>query len=492
MKACFHLQRRFAYVGHEIATLLKERHGVTEFCGYVFTRTSYEFLKNQTDISYTSLLLDDEIHHGFEEEILDWDFLQSLERDYGIPNLWPYIEIDRIVRYGQLVREYPYNTPPYTHHEMLQILQRKAKKVIEFLETEKPDFIFYSAIGSTASLLLYTIAKKKGIRIVHLLSPRIKSEHLLSEHYSMFTGFDGVVPSEEDYARARAFLEEFRRAPAPYTVIDSIREKPLSRSLHFKFLSPRRAINSIRFAYTQWTSFFSDPARRDYSTIKPWHQAFDRARRKIRILIGYDDLYDTPTEGENYAYYPLHMEPEVVTMLYAPVYNDQLWVAKQIAKSLPVGYTLYIKEHLAMFGFRTRAFYKELKKIPNVKLISPKKSSFDLIQNAKLITNLTGTVGWEALLLKKPVITFGEIFYNALSGVRQCKDMYDLPQLIREQLESFEHNEKELVEFIAKIYHESVSLDLVDLWERERGVYVKERREEMMPLANLIMQKVRN
>ncbi len=489
LKACFHLQRRFAYVGHEIAVLLKERHGITDFCGYVFTRGSYEFLKNQTDVTYSSLLLDDDVHAGFENEILDWDFLNSLEKDFGLPTLWPYLEIDRIVRYGQLLREYPHNTPSYSHHQMLQILQKKARAVIEFLEREKPDFIFYSAIGATASLLMYHIAKKKGIKVLHLLTPRIKSEQLLSEHYSMFTGFENIEPSEDERTRARTFIAEFRTKPAPYTVIDSILEKPLSRFLHFKFLIPRRLIASVQFSITQWTSYFNDPARHDYSTIKPWNLAFDRARRKLRILIGYDDLYDTPTEGENYAYYPLHMEPEVVTMLYAPIYNDQLWVAKQIAKSLPVGYTLYIKEHLAMFGFRTRAFYKELKKIPNVKLISPTVSSFDLIKDAKIITNLTGTVGWEALLMQKPVITFGDIFYNVLSGTKQCTDISQLPHLIKEQLTSHAHDEEELVEFIAKVFHESIPLDLVDIWERERGASVRERRAELIPLIDLIYAK---
>ncbi len=33
MKGCFLLQRRFAYLAHEIAKGLKEEYGMTEFCG---------------------------------------------------------------------------------------------------------------------------------------------------------------------------------------------------------------------------------------------------------------------------------------------------------------------------------------------------------------------------------------------------------------------------------------------------------------------------
>jgi hypothetical protein len=490
MKICLFLQRRFTYIGHELALLLKERHGVSEFCAYVSVRAGYNFLKQQNDIAYSSLLLDDDVHNEYLEEKIDLEYLRSLEKEYGIPNLWPYLEIDRVIRHGQLLREYPFDQAPYTHEEMLRILQVTARRVITFLEKEKPDYILFSVIGSIASLLLHTIAKKKGIRILNLLSARVHSQHLISDHYALFGGIDSVEPTADDRARAREYLTSFREKPAPYTLIDTAREKPLNRAQHLKFLSPRGFVSSITFACKEWLSFWSSPARYDYSTIAPWHRSWDAARRKLRILIGYDDLYDAFDPHEDFAYYPLHMEPEIVTMLYAPTYSDQTWVIKQIARALPVGYILYVKEHLAMFGYRTRAFYKELKKIPNVKLVRPTISSFDIMPHAKLITTLTGTVGWEALLLKKPVVTFGDIFYNALSGATECDNIKDLPRLVQERIASSKHDENELVEFIAKIFHESVHLDLVNVWERERGSHVKERREELVPLVDLIYKKM--
>ena len=56
MKICFLLQRRFAYIGHNLAVLLKEKYGITEFCGYVYLRSSYDFLKQQS--FFTNLLPD--------------------------------------------------------------------------------------------------------------------------------------------------------------------------------------------------------------------------------------------------------------------------------------------------------------------------------------------------------------------------------------------------------------------------------------------------
>ena len=61
MKGCFILQRRFALIGHELAVLLRDRGEVDECCAYVHLRSSYDFLAGQKEISYTNLILDEEI-----------------------------------------------------------------------------------------------------------------------------------------------------------------------------------------------------------------------------------------------------------------------------------------------------------------------------------------------------------------------------------------------------------------------------------------------
>ena len=75
------------------------------------------------------------------EEKLDLDFLKKFEQEYGLPYLWPYLALDRVIMFNLLEREYPYDTPKYTHEEMMRILQVKAKAVIKFLEKEKPNFL---------------------------------------------------------------------------------------------------------------------------------------------------------------------------------------------------------------------------------------------------------------------------------------------------------------------------------------------------------------
>ncbi len=498
MKICFILQRRFAYIGHAMALSFNKKYGVNEFCGYVYMRSSFNFLKSQPDINYKKLLLDEDIHKKYKDEKLDLDYLKYLEEEYGMPNLWPYIELDRVVRYNMLVREYPYNTPQYSHEEMIKIIQVKAKEIIKFFEEEKPDAVIFSVIADISTLLLYNIAKKKNIKIFFIQGVRINTRYSITEQYYTLTYIEktfiqiqeGKVAYPNHKKMAEKFLTDFRQKPSPYSSVDSPTTRPITRRKQFNFLLPTKIINSLKWIIKTFTNYIFNDHRDDHYTIKPWYYVTDRAKRKIRVLIGFNDLYDKINLTEDFAFFPLQLEPEMSEMLFAPFYNDPLWLIKQIARSLPLNYKLYIKEHPSMFGYRPRRFYKALKKIPNVKLISPSIESFGLTKNAKIIITTAGTVGWEALLFKKPVITFGDVLYNKLSMVKRCRAIEDLPYLIKEQLENFNHNETELLNLITAIYKESVDVDLVQFWDIEGGGKIKENEQRFMPLVDLIAKKL--
>ncbi|MBI2075283.1 MAG: hypothetical protein HYT82_01285 [Candidatus Harrisonbacteria bacterium] len=496
MKGCLLLQRRFATISHAIALTLKEKYGISEFCGYVCVRSSFDFLKSQKDIRYGTLLLDDELQKDYVKEKLDPEYLHYLEKTYGIPNLWPYIACDRVVMFKQLLREYPYNTPMYAHEEMLRILQVKARAIIKMLEEEKPDFVFASVVGSMGGMLLYHIAKKKNIRVIIADVARIGELLTVSDHFAYHTWteqmFQELQRKERTSARecdARTFLENFRKNPTPY--FGKLYEKDMlvDRRRQLQFLKPAHILRSLGWVLRLTLGYVKNPHRDDYEEIKPWHYLIDRIKSKARILRGFNDLYSKPAPNEDYAFFPLHFEPEIATMLYAPFFTDQLYVIRQIARSLPVTYKLYVKDHPGMIGFRPRSYYKELKKIPNVRLINPIIKSFPLIQNAKIVTTISSSVGWEAVLLKKPVITFGDVFYNALSTVKHCRTIDELPYLIKEQLESTRDNEQELVNYIAATMEVSVEVPLLRLWEREIGDFAKVKKG-MEPAADLIARKL--
>ena len=494
LKICFLLQRRFAYVGHDLAIILKEKYGITKFCGYVATRESFEFLKKQTDISYTSLLLDDDIHKAFKNEKIDWQFLNQLEKEYGIPNLWPFIFVDRIVMHNQLVREYPYDKSPYTRDEMIRILQVNAKAIINFLNKEKPDVIYLPIVGSVGNTLIYHLAKRKKIKVLLGIETRIGRGCILTEDFKNFSYaeklFDYLMANNQDSGKigeAGEYLDSWRETQSPY-LCQSLHDQDKNFRLQpLKWLTPKNLIRSLSWFFKSFYSSLSG-RQNNYCDVKLLGALIDKSRRKLRSLIGFKHLYDKVDLTEDFAFYPLHLEPESATLLMAPFWTDQINLITQIAKSLPLRFKLYVKEHPSMIGYRTHAYYKKLKKIPNVKLIDAGLSSFDLVQKTKLVITITGTVGWEAILSKKPVITFGYVHYNKLSAVKKCENIERLPYLIKEQLKNFQYNEKELLNFIGAIMEESADVGLGEIWERK--VMPAEAKIRLTKLADLMAKKL--
>ncbi len=495
MKGCLLLQRGFAYLGNDIAAHLKNTYGINNFCGYVYLRSSYDFLKSQKDITYSELILDEEIHKLFIKEKIDYEYLASLERDYGIPYLWPFLAVDRVLMSSQLVHEYPYDRPMYSHEDMLRILQVKARAVIKMLQEEKPDFLFCTgALGGTGSLLLYHVAKKMGIKIFVALPTCSGGRYILSEEYDSFSSirnfhdYEKRPLSYEARMEAEKFLKEFREKPTAWLKKLTPSAQAINRKKQFVFLLPNNAIRSIVAICKMIYAHFTKSDKNDYSYISPWNQLRDKFLRKFDNLIGVNDLYDETLPGEDFAFFPLHLEPEAALLLQAPYYANQLHLIRQIARSLPVHYKLYVKEHPQMVEYRRRSWYKELKKIPNVKLINPALRSYDIIPDAKLVTTITGTAGWEAVLFKKPVINFGIHFYNALPRVKRCDAIENLPKVVKEQIETFIHDEDELIAFLTAIFEESVDVSMHRLWEDETDL--EKKRRGIKPLADLLASKL--
>jgi len=495
MKGCLVLQRRFAYIGHELAILLKEKHGIDEFCAYTILRDSYDFLRTQKDISYTGLLLDEEVQGTYKDEVLDPELLQRIEREYG--SVWKFIDVDRVIRYGQLVREYPHNTSPYSYEEMLRMVQVYVKRIEAFLDREKPDFVFTYIPGAMGMLLLYTIAQKRGIPVITVVFPLTRDLITVSERFERLTWVDAAFT--ENLKKEPSAIARYKEA---YELITGFRNKPVIYSevynsliqhgtlKQFEFLFPAKVTRTVRSLYGLFYDWVNKrDARADFTTIHPASYLFDRVKRKLRNLRGARDLYDECDAQEPFVFFPLHFEPELAVYLLSPFETDQVTLVRRLARSVPAGMYVYVKEHPQMSQYRPRRFYKELKKIPNVRLLRPELSGFDIIRASKLVAIISGAAGWEACLLGKAVITFGEPFYNTLPFVAHSSTPEELPALVKKQLEDPQYSDESMIRFVAALLEDGAQCDLLQVWEFERDR--ERKREKLADFAALVARKAR-
>jgi len=165
-----------------------------------------------------------------------------------------------------------------------------------------------------------------------------------------------------------------------------------------------------------------------------------------KLIPQYSELGSFP-----YCIYALHTQPESSIDVVGSFFSDQIALIKFIARSLPITHELYVKVHPTDVDGKSYNFYKKIKKIPSVRLINYNVNTRDLIKNAALVFTLTGTIGYEAGLMGKNVITFAKNFYNDLPTVFYCDAPPKLPNLVNSILNQVEENnvKNKIIDFLA-------------------------------------------
>lgn len=134
--------------------------------------------------------------------------------------------------------------------------------------------------------------------------------------------------------------------------------------------------------------------------------------------------------SEKFIVYPLHFHPEASTSVLARNYESEYEIIRNVSFSLPLGFKLYVKEHPSASALDDFSLYDAITKLPNVRFVPHYLNAKELIKRSCGVVTLTSTAGYEALILKKKVLVFGDVFYNCHRNVKKVERFSDLPQLL--------------------------------------------------------------
>lgn len=448
------IDKRGSRFGFSLARLLKQNYDVKLYDIDCFKRDSY-FFQMQKELAYEPLIVKEELDRKVHNEKIDYAYIDALEERYGTPFLWPYIWADRGVMGQHIKYEYSFPGPSIAHEEIVKRLQVCFREITRALEEKRPDFIIFETVDSVETTVLYWLAKKMGINVLYFDSPRIKDVVLLTD--SAFNQFEEVYQVFDSLGKG---LYKSPHEESAKKILFGFRETPS----HYRYFVPDWNTPFLKRVIQNITCFWkaASGTGKHSNLLHYLQKRFIKLYRKAE---GFERVFEKPKDGEIFAYFPLQVEPEVATMVYAPFFTNQVAVIQNIAKSLPIRFKLYVKEHPDMLYRRPSSYYKELKKLPNVRLIDCKTDSIFLIKRAKLILTISGTAGWEAAMLSKPVITFGSVFYNKLSSVKNCQKQEALPLLVEESLKGPVADDSELIAFLSAILEKSIHFNYGYIWE---------------------------
>jgi hypothetical protein len=152
-------------------------------------------------------------------------------------------------------------------------------------------------------------------------------------------------------------------------------------------------------------------------------------------------LYRSPRPGRPFVYFPLHVTDDYKIKRVIPHCADQAAIVEQIADALPPGYDLVLKEHPLSIGRNPVPLLRRLRRRPNVYLVPPRTSTHDLIERSASVAVISSTVGLEALLYAKPVLTVGRPFYSGYGITLDAGSFADLRELVPAVLRFQPHRE---------------------------------------------------
>ncbi|MDD7970646.1 hypothetical protein [Roseinatronobacter alkalisoli] len=160
--------------------------------------------------------------------------------------------------------------------------------------------------------------------------------------------------------------------------------------------------------------------RRIYGVFPRWRDPFaaffhENALAYFDQLASYEEQ-DIDLSGD-YVYVPLQMQPEMTTSSLGGRFRDQAYMIERLADMLPDGVRILVKENPKQGAYmRGPMFFHRLKRIPQVQFLPSYANTHALTANARFVATISGTVGWEALCMGKPVLVFGGAWYRAFPG----------------------------------------------------------------------------
>lgn len=350
--------------------------------------------------------------------------LDEIERRHGTPTLRDVVVADRRL-FTLDAGTYAHN-PAYrgfSHEEVMRVIGRAFLAAEKILDELQPQLVLLESCVAVDELALYHVARARGIPAILIMDARVGNRWFLSENprgiskeitstaVALREGRTPATPEERRFAEEHlsAIRERLAMPAACVDALDWIAEKRevrVGRVLGFPLKAARAFLKD------------REEARDNPYVPNPLRAVPDRIGYRWRILrdrrlVG----WEKPVAGERFVYFPLQMQPEASTSLYAPAYLDQVALVEAIARSIPITWRLYVKEHPVMLGARPWSFYRRLQAVPSVRLIDPTVQSHDLIRTSRLVCSITGTAAWEAAAIGTPAILFGETVFSGCRGI---------------------------------------------------------------------------
>ena len=300
----------------------------------------------------------------------------------------------------------------------------------------RPDVALPEVGNETIRIAAHLVANRRGVPalfILHTIFPNPLRVYVDTLHAKI----GPLDELRELTAEERAEVEEFRAAfTSAATPIREFRRVPVEARRAKVF-----AGHLARKLTDDRDNDYLHPWRLLHQNVSEWLRAraarpfYDRIDAVAASAAGEAGGARQIELGRPFVYFPLHVTDDYKIQRLVPHCVDQASLVEQVADALPQGHDLVLKEHPMSLGRNSIRLLRRLRQRPNVRLVEPYTSTHELIRRSEAVAVIGSTVGLEALLYDKPVLTLGDPYYAGFGVTLDVDSFAELhakvPQLLR-------------------------------------------------------------
>lgn len=408
-------------------------------------------------------------------------YLQQFEKKYEL-DLWKLTLNERIFyRFNEFYK--------FNKNEILSILEHECRLFEEILTTVKPTHALLQLTFFHHYEIFYQLCRKLNVQTLFLRSNRINSKSIITEHYEFLEKkISDIIINQNDDLKIKNITEQRR------TKAFERGEKISREMLRSKKKLIKGAIQYLLFGGNNKNNYRYFGRTKNKVLLNFIIGIFKTKFRKNFINNNFNITID---KNDKFVFFPLHIEQEHSLLTIAPFFTDQINCIENIAKSIPIDYVLYVKEHPLMHlrNWRSVREYKKIMELPNVKIFHPELNSNEFIKNCKCVITISGTVALEAGKYEKPSIIFADTMFSELPFITRINNYEDLSSTIKFILEkNYDFSTiNKFYEYLENNSHDfdcmSMSLKSEDFFHHG-GFYVDTKIDERMMNEFLELHKL--
>ena len=439
----------------------------SRFAGIITALGDVKGYLEQNGVKYEFLIDLNVIEKQFLHEEIDYEELREFEETLEEKSLWRFIAMD--ARWGSSFSKGAINklSPPKEAGDQEKILRvvsgyiKLFKKNLSEFETDV--VLFLVGTHSMFTPILDQICKNMNIAHLapadvrmqnyFLLTPtsKITFPQLRNTYKKILAGELNIDPDsgKQCYQEMRNFLDDKKMSRYYFYSPSKEMQKRIRMAKQPLVFS---SFKTLCISILQWHTMRKLEKSKNQGKV-PFKLNNLRSRIYYSQLGNYQSkqLYGNYIFGnydakQRYLYFPLVSQPESVTQVRENMWINQLSIIETLAKSVPHNWKVYVKEHPYNPGYRVRppSFYKEIQSYPNVELLPMDIDSHEIMRNSQMVVVVSGTSGWEAVLLHdKPVIHFAREYYEIAGLSKTCDNLISLSSLINSEYKRIKEISKE-------------------------------------------------